>query len=37
VDKPASRFIDNQKRGVFQDNRGIHARTLVQIEVWVEV
>jgi hypothetical protein len=31
VNKPASRFIDDQKRGVFQDDRGIHRGTLVQI------
>jgi len=37
VDEPASRFIDNQKRGVFQNNRRIHQRILVQREVSVEV
>jgi len=24
VNEPSGRFIDNQKGGVFQDNRGIH-------------
>ena len=37
VDEPAGRFIDDQKRGVFQDDRRIHKRTLVQIQVSVEV
>ena len=37
VDEPARRFIDDQERGVFQDNRRIHERTLVQRVVWVEV
>ena len=37
VDEPASRFIDDQERGVFQDNRGIHKRRLVEREVSVEV
>jgi hypothetical protein len=37
VNQPAGRFIDDQKRGVFQNDRRIHERTLVQIEVWVEV
>jgi hypothetical protein len=30
VNKPASRFIDDQKRGVFQNDRRIHQSTLVQ-------
>ena len=30
VDEPASRFIHNQKRGVFQNDRRIHQSTLVQ-------
>ena len=37
VDEPTGRFIDDQKSGVFQDNRGIHERTLVQREVGIEV
>ena len=37
VNQPASRFIDDEERGVFQNDRRIHERTLVQIEVWVEV
>ena len=37
VNKPPSRFIDDQKRGMFQNDRRIHERTLVQKEVWVEV
>lgn len=36
VDEPASRFIDDQERGVFQHDRGIHKRRLVQRVVWVE-
>ena len=30
VNKPASRFIHDQKRGVFQNDRRIHQSTLVQ-------
>ena len=37
MNEPAGRFIDDQERGVFQDNRRIHERTLVQRVVWVEV
>ena len=37
VDEPTGWFIDDQKRDVFQDNRGIHERTLVQRGVWIEV
>ena len=37
VDKPASRFIDDQERGVLEDDRRIHQSTLVQIQVSVEV
>ena len=37
VNQPAGWFIDDQKRDVFQDNRGIHERTLVQRGVWIEV
>ena len=37
VDEPTGRFIDDQKSGLFQDNRGIHERTLVQREVGIEV
>ena len=37
VNKPTGRFIHDEKRGVFQNDRRIHERTLVQIEVWVEV
>ena len=31
VNKPTRRFVDDQKRGMFQDDRGIHEKTLVQI------
>jgi hypothetical protein len=37
VNEPSGRLIDDQKSGVFQDNRGIHERTLVQREVGIEV
>jgi len=37
VNKPPSRFIDDQERGVFQNDRRIHQSRLVQREVWVEV
>jgi hypothetical protein len=37
VDKPTGWFVDDQKRGVFQNNRRIHQRILVQREVSVEV
>ena len=37
VNEPTGWFIDDQKRDVFQDNRGIHERTLVQRGVWIEV
>jgi hypothetical protein len=37
VNEPAVRFIDDQKRGVFENNRRTHEITLVQREVWVEV
>jgi hypothetical protein len=30
MDEPTGRFIDNQKRGVFQNDPRIHHRTLVQ-------
>ena len=36
VNQPAGRFIDDQKRDVFQHDRGIHKRRLVQRVVWVE-
>jgi hypothetical protein len=29
VNKPAGRFVDDQERGMFQDDRRIHKRTLV--------
>ena len=31
VDKPASRFIDDQERGVFCNDRRVHKSRLVQI------
>ena len=31
VNKPTRRFVDDQKRGMFQDDRRIHKSTLVQI------
>ncbi len=37
VNQPAGRFIDDEKRGMLQDNRRIHERRLVQIQVSVEV
>jgi hypothetical protein len=37
VNKPTGRFIDDQKRGVFQNDRRVHQSRLVQREVWVEV
>ena len=37
VNKPTGRFVDDQKRRMFQDNRRIHEKTLVQIHVSVEV
>jgi len=37
VDEPTGWFIDDEERGVFLDDRRIHKRTLVQIQVWVEV
>ena len=37
VNKPTGRFVDDQKRGVFQDDRRIHKKTIVQIPVLVEV
>jgi hypothetical protein len=37
VNEPASRFIDDEERGMLQDNRRIHERSLVQIQVSVEV
>ena len=37
VNEPASRFIHNQKRGVFQNDRRIHQSRLVQRVVSVEV
>jgi hypothetical protein len=30
MDEPTGRFIDNQKRGVFQNDPRIHHSTLVQ-------
>ena len=36
MNKPASRFIDDQERGVFQHDRGIHKGRLVQRVVCVE-
>jgi hypothetical protein len=30
VDEPTSWFVDDQKRGVFQNDRRIHQSTLVQ-------
>jgi len=36
VNKPTGRFIDDQERGMFKDDRRIHQRTLVQIQVSVE-
>jgi len=37
VDEPTIWFVDDQKRGVFQNDRRIHQSRLVQREVWVEV
>jgi hypothetical protein len=37
VNEPSGRFIDDQERGVFQNDRRIHQSILVQREVWVEV
>jgi hypothetical protein len=37
VDEPTGWFVDDQERGVFQDNRGIHQRRLVQRDDRVEV
>ena len=37
VDKPTGWFVDDEERGVFEDDRRIHKRILVQREVWVEV
>jgi hypothetical protein len=36
MDEPTGRFIDDQERGVFQHDRGIHKGRLVQRVVWVE-
>jgi hypothetical protein len=37
VDEPTGWFVDDQEKGVFQDNRGIHQRRLVQRDDRVEV
>ena len=37
VNEPAGRFIDDEEKGMLQDNRRIHERRLVQIHVSVEV
>jgi hypothetical protein len=37
VDEPTGWFVDDQKRGVFQNDRRIHQSRLVQREVSVEV
>jgi hypothetical protein len=37
VNKPASRFIDDQEKGMFQDDCRIHEGTVVENRVLVEV
>ena len=37
VDEPTGWFVDDQKRGVFQNDRRIHQSRLVQRDDWVEV
>ena len=37
VDEPTGRFVHDEKGGLFHGDRRIHERTLVQIEVSVEV
>ena len=36
VNEPAGRFINDQERGMFQDDRRIHKSTLVQLQASVE-
>jgi len=36
VNEPTRRFVDDQKRGVFQNDRRTHEKTLVQIQASVE-